>query len=84
MNTKTFKKAATYRVLSLFATAGTAFVLTGNIGAALGMGFLDGLFKFGLYAAHEAAWNRFEGDVAETAGTADTWDAVGLDFAEAV
>ena len=63
---KTFKKALTYRALSLLATAATAFAFTGSLSAALGMGLVDGVFKFGLYAAHEAAWERV-GAAAEAA-----------------
>ena len=59
---KTVKKALTYRALSLLVTAATGFVLTGSPVAALGLGLADGLLKFGLYAAHEAAWARLGGE----------------------
>ena len=59
---KTLKKALTYRALSLLATSATGFLMTGSLTAALGMGLVDGVAKMGLYAAHEAAWEKLGSD----------------------
>lgn len=55
---RTVLKALSYRTLSLLTTAGVGYVMTGSVKAALSFGLVDAVFKIGVYAAHEKAWEK--------------------------
>lgn len=56
--TRTLLKALSYRTVSLLTTACVGYCLTGSLSAALSFGAVDAVFKMGVYAAHEKAWER--------------------------
>lgn len=51
-------KAVSYRVLATLVTGTLAFLFTGNLLIAVGIGSTEMLSKMFLYWAHERLWNR--------------------------
>ena len=56
--TRTVLKALSYRTVSLLTTACVGYCLTGSLTSALSFGLVDAVFKMGVYAAHEKAWEK--------------------------
>ena len=55
---RSIAKAVSYRLVAVIATTVIALLVTGEARSAATIGFVDGLFKFGLYYVHERSWNR--------------------------
>ena len=53
-------KAITYRLFGSAATAGIAFVATGNVTLSASIGAADTVAKIGLYYLHERLWYRVQ------------------------
>jgi len=51
-------KSLSYRFASVLVTFAIGYGVTGSIAAAVSVGGVDSLFKLGLFAAHEAVWDR--------------------------
>lgn len=57
---KTLLKSLIYRIYSFFLTGGIAYFLTGNLIAALSIGFVDSVFKVFSYYVFDEIWNRYQ------------------------
>lgn len=55
---RSIAKAVSYRFFGSLITAGIAFVLTGKLDVALGIGVLDAVAKMSAYFLHERVWAR--------------------------
>jgi uncharacterized membrane protein len=53
-------KAITFRVVATISTVAIVFAFTGQIKAALGIGFIDTIVKLAIYYFHERAWNNID------------------------
>jgi uncharacterized membrane protein len=51
-------KSISYRIFGSCATAAISFFFTHNTAAALSIGAVEFLTKFGLYYSHERAWTK--------------------------
>lgn len=51
-------KAVSWRVTGTIDTIVVSYFVTGKIGLALSIGFVELFTKIGLYYAHERVWNR--------------------------
>ncbi len=49
-------KSLTYRVFGSAATAGIAYVATGNAKISASVGLIDSVIKIGIYYLHERVW----------------------------
>ncbi|MBM3859025.1 MAG: DUF2061 domain-containing protein [Verrucomicrobia bacterium] len=55
---RSLAKAVSYRITGTLATVLVSWLVTGQIQAALSIGFVELFAKTGLYYLHERAWNR--------------------------
>jgi uncharacterized membrane protein len=55
---RSIAKAVSYRFFGSLITAGIAFVITGKLDLALGIGALDAVAKMSAYFLHERVWAR--------------------------
>jgi uncharacterized membrane protein len=55
---RTLAKTLTYRTLGVVVTASVAWLLTGKVAMALGIGASDTLVKIAVYYLHERLWIR--------------------------
>ncbi len=55
---RSIAKAVSYRFCGSLITAGIAYLLTGKLNIALGVGALDGVVKLAAYFVHERIWAR--------------------------
>lgn len=53
-------KAVTWRTGGTAVTFAVAWIFTGNVGMATGIGLIDTVIKIGAFYAHERLWNRLE------------------------
>ena len=53
-------KAVSWRVTGTCDTILIAWLITGQVKAALGIGFVELFTKIGLYYVHERIWNRLD------------------------
>jgi len=58
MNTRSFKKALSWKVISTTLALGIGYVLTGSTAVAVGIAALHIPLSIVLYMAHEAFWDR--------------------------
>jgi uncharacterized membrane protein len=61
-------KAVTYRLFGSAATAGIAYVVSGDAAIGASVGVLDSVAKIGLYYLHERVWYRVRWGVRTPAG----------------
>jgi uncharacterized membrane protein len=57
-HSRSLLKAISWRVTGTLDTIGVSYFVTGKIGLALSIGFVELFTKIGLYYAHERVWNR--------------------------
>jgi uncharacterized membrane protein len=55
---RSIAKALSWRVTGTLDTVVVSYFVTGKIGLALSIGFVELFTKIGLYYAHERVWNR--------------------------
>jgi len=53
-------KAVSWRITGTCDTVLIAWLITGQVKAALGIGFVELFTKIGLYYVHERIWNRLD------------------------
>ena len=51
-------KSCSYGVFHMMAAVAVAFLITGNIWMALGIGLIEPLVQVGVFALHEYVWER--------------------------
>src|SRR5438045_265778 len=61
-------KALTYRVFGSAATAGIAYVATGDMRIGASVGIIDSVVKVGAYYLHERVWYRIRWGIRAEAG----------------
>ena len=55
--TRSLAKAFTWRITATLTTAVIAYIVTGELGAAVIIGGIEFVLKFIMYYGHERAWN---------------------------
>ncbi|MEW6302255.1 MAG: DUF2061 domain-containing protein [Verrucomicrobiota bacterium] len=57
-HSRSFLKAISWRITGTVDTIIVSYLVTGKVGMALSIGFVELFTKIGLYYVHERVWNR--------------------------